>query len=431
LAFFVHLHRGMEPTRNEKMQVTRSEGGAVMSQTFCFIGDPGPARIERLEMLRAAGLKPVRINPCQREIEGLESEPPCALVVGAEVVGRADLITEVRQRASLDGVPLIARVRNPLPEDVERAFADGCDDVLVDGAEAQFEALIASFGQTDAWTAVRAPSGLVLLANENRQERIRLGSVLRRGGFDIRFASDLQEMEHWLTDEQAPRAVVASANLPGGSLHRTLERIVTDHRILAPWVIVNADRDGKEAPSSSGGPKVVHDTGHDPERLTFLMNELLAPAPPEGRRTPRLLYESTVEFTHDGSSDKFYGYTYNVNAGGLFIRTLTPSPRQSQVEVAFRPPCGKGLVTGLAQVVWVSKYRTDGPSTSPAGMGVQFVGWAPADRTGFEGGYRALLEMHGVQHTAADKAAANDAKPTVPPSSPATKTWSTAKSASA
>ena len=110
---FLHLHRGMEPTRNDKLQGKRSQGGTEMDQTFCFIGDPGPRRIERLEILRAAGLKPVRINPCQRELEGLESDLPCALVVGAEVVNRADLIAEIRQRASLDGLPLIARVREP------------------------------------------------------------------------------------------------------------------------------------------------------------------------------------------------------------------------------------------------------------------------------------------------------------------------------
>jgi len=402
-----------------------------MSQTFCFIGDPGPRRIERLEILRTAGLKPVRINPCQRELEGLESDLPCALVVGAEVVGRADLIAEIRQRPSLDGLPLIARVREPDPEDVEQAFADGFDDVLIDGAEAQFEALIASFGRSDTWSAVRAPSGLVLLANENRQERIRLGSVLRRGGFDIRFAADLEEMEQWLVDEQAPRAVVASAKLPGGSLQRAVERIVTAHRIPSPWVIVNADRNGKHSPARAAEPEIVYDTGHDPERLTFLMNELLAPAPPEGRRTPRLLYESMVEFTHEGSDQPFYGYTYNVNSGGLFVRTLTPPPRQSRVTVEFRPPCGAGVVSGTAQVVWISNYRSDGPSTSPAGMGVQLVGWAPADRAGFEGGYRALLEMHGATDGATETGAGRAARPTTPPTASAEECWAATKTATA
>ena len=160
------------------------------------------------------------------------------------------------------------------------------------------------------------------------------------------------------------------------------------------------------------------------------MNELLAPAPPEGRRTPRLLYESTVAYTHEGSNEKFFGYTYNINSGGLFIRTLTPPPRQSQISVTFRPPCGKGLVTGTAQVVWVSNYRSEGPSTSPAGMGVQLVGWSPADRAGFEGGYRALLEMHG-EHDNDATDAGRAARPTTPPTASAKSCWAATKNATA
>lgn len=402
-----------------------------MDQTFCFIGDPGPHRIQRLEILRAAGLKPVRINPCFRELEGLETELPAALVVGAEVVDRSSLMAELRQRPLLDAVPIIARVREPDPEEVEKAFADGADDILVDGAEAQFEALIASFGRADRWSAVRAPSGLVLLANENREERIRLGSVLRHGGFDIRFAADLEEMERWLSEGQAPRAVVASASLPGGSLSDAVQRLTSKHQMPSPWVIVNAERSAHADPSDRPAAKVVYDTGHDPERLTFLMNELLAPAPPEGRRTPRLLYESTVAFTHEGSDDNFYGYSYNINSGGLFIRTLTTPPRQSRVRVRFRPPCGSGQVTGEVQVVWISEFRGNGTATSPAGMGVQFVDWAPADRAGFEGGYQALLEMHGGHRSVVTEAANRDARPTTPPCASSNGSWSTGKRATA
>jgi uncharacterized protein (TIGR02266 family) len=417
----------MEPTGIEQTTVTRSRGGAEMDQTFCFIGDPGPRRAQRLEILRAAGLKPVRINPCVRELEGLETELPAALVIGAEVVDRSGLMAELRQRPLLDAVPIIARVREPDPDDIERAFADGADDILVDGAEAQFEALIASFGRADSWGEVRAPSGLVLLANEDREERIRLGSVLRHGGFDIHFAADLEEMDRWLSEGQAPRAVVASASLPGGSLSDAVQRLASKHRIPSPWVIVNADHSARVDAGDATGAKVVYDTGHDPERLTFLMNELLAPAPPEGRRTPRLLYESAVEFTHEGSNEKFYGYSYNVNSGGMFVRTLTPPPRQSRVRVGFRPPCGSGQVTGEAQVVWISEFRGNGTATSPAGMGVRFVDWAPADRAGFEGGYRALLEMHGGHRSVANEVSNRDARPTTPPCASAPEPWSRTK----
>jgi CheY-like chemotaxis protein len=388
-----------------------------MSERFCFIGDPGPHKSGMLETLRSAGLHPTRVEPSAEGIEELLAEPPAAVAIGTDVGNRAALVVGLRERSALDGVPLLARVEEPDSALVEAAFLDGADDVLVDGAIAQFSALVSRISDRDSWDAVRAPAGLVLLADADRKERIRLGHVLRRNGFDLRFAATTSELENWLSEEEEPRAVVASAEIPGGSLAEVFTRIAGERRGRVPWVVVNAVEDVREAIRERSGDslRVVFDSGRNAERITFLMNELLAPEPQRERRTPRLLYETLVTFVHEESTARFFGHSYNVNLGGVFIRTLTPPPSQSRIEVRFRPPCGRGDVVGVAQVVWRREFASSGGPASPPGVGVQFVEWSPADSAGYEGGYSALLEMHGVETRAP---AASDLPTAYPPRPP-------------
>jgi CheY-like chemotaxis protein len=363
-----------------------------MSKTFCLIGDPGPGGNAMLKLLRDAGLDPRRTEPSSESLAELAEDRPIALAIGDGIANRRELVAELRERPVFDEVPVLVRIGAPDPAVAEQAFADGADDLLIDDTPAQFAALIKSLQSKDVWSAVRAPTGLVLLADAGRQERVRMAHVLRRNGFDIHFAADLGELERALDSDLAPRAVVASAQLPGGSLIETLQRIAADGKAAAPWVIINAGAEERAINEVlvANTPRIAFGEGGDAEHLTFLMNELLSPIPPNVRRTPRLLYGTLASFTHEGSTDVFHGYTYNVNQGGLFVRTLTPSPLNSRIEIRFRPPNGIGEVVAKAQVVWRREFSASGGAASPPGIGVQFVDWAVADKAGFEAGYAAL-----------------------------------------
>jgi hypothetical protein len=137
----------------------------------------------------------------------------------------------------------------------------------------------------------------------------------------------------------------------------------------------------------------------DAEGLTFVLNELLAPPPAGVRRSVRILYGAPASFVHEGGDDWIHGFTYNINLGGVYIRTLTPLPLQTKIELSFRPPFGRGQVIAEAQVVWRKKIGDISGAASPPGMGVQFTKMWQADRAGYEAGYQLLLEQTGAMLT--------------------------------
>ncbi len=364
-----------------------------MVQSFCFVGDPGSRKLDMLHSIRDAGLDPVRVEASGEAIADLCEERPMAIAIGSDVEDRSGLMAAVRQHRALDPVPLLACLDMQTPREVERAFADGADDYLVVGECEQLTTLVEVLLNADIWNIVRAPAGMVVLAESRREERIRLGHVLRRNGFDIHYASNVTELEEAVT-ELEPRAVVASLDLPGNSILATMHRAaaVPDS---SPWILLDPglpDRRLSDADVLSSTAVLRIDD--DAERLTFLMNELLTPAPPMARRTPRLLYGTPVAYKATVNGKLFHGYSYNVNRGGVFVRSLTPLPRQTLIRMRFRPPFGRGEVAGRAQVMWVRGFAESNGAASPPGMGVQFVDWDVADRAGYEAGYGALLEQH-------------------------------------
>jgi CheY-like chemotaxis protein len=361
-----------------------------VSKTICFIGGPREGCEEALTILRNAGLAPRRLDADPGAVAELATEPPLAILVGDEVEDRKEIISFVHEQGELARVPVIIQVPAADPDVVERAFLDGADDYLVDGSYAQFTALVATLQSADTWSVVRAPNGLVLLAEEDRQERVRLGRLLKRNGFDTHFAADITELEQSL-GSFSPRAVVASAGLPGGSLLEALSKGALGIGDGSPWIVLGG---GKTVfPGGAGVPEnVVFYEGGDAERLTFLMNEVLTPPPPNTRKTKRLFYGAPVRFTPEGSTDVFHGYSYNVNLGGIFVRSLTPLPTQVRLSLRFQPPFGRGEVVAEGQIVWRREHASTNGQASPSGMGVQFTSLAPADRAAFEVGYGLLLK---------------------------------------
>ncbi len=76
--------------------------------------------------------------------------------------------------------------------------------------------------------------------------------------------------------------------------------------------------------------------------------------------------------------DAFFSeFTTNVNEGGMFIATETPSPLGTEVRLEFRLPGLERPVNVAGRVAWVS----DGKGESPVGMGIEFHEIAPQVRS--------------------------------------------------
>jgi hypothetical protein len=189
--------------------------------------------------------------------------------------------------------------------------------------------------------------------------------------------------------------VIVSHDIPGQPVSDMLLDFHSRGEDIPPFVLVTKpeaiDAVRRKLPEDI---KIKYfETGTDPEGITFVLNELLAPPPAGARRSARVLWGTPVSFMHAGGQNKMGGFTFNINMGGIYIRTLASLPLQSKIEVTFRPPFGRGQVFAEAQVVWRKQFGDTSGAASPPGMGVQFIDLWPADKAAYEVGYQSLLEQ--------------------------------------
>jgi len=90
------------------------------------------------------------------------------------------------------------------------------------------------------------------------------------------------------------------------------------------------------------------------------------PSQRDRRRSKREDLKIPVDYS---AVDAFFSeFTTNINEGGMFIATETPSPLGSEVAIEFRLPELDHPVNVSGRVAWIS----DGKGDSPVGMGIEF-----------------------------------------------------------
>ena len=373
-----------------------------MSNCITFIGDPGPSIKTVLTTIRESGLTAKRIESADHAVSILDREPPAAVILDGSLRGTQSFLEELRETRSLASIPVIMRLPELDPVLLSDGFRWGMDDFVIDGNVAQFAAFIALLGNKDSWNAVRAPAGEIILAHEDRQERAKFGRVLRRNGFDTYFAGSSDELVEAMQKRDA-RAVIASCDLPGTPPAELILEARHREEEVPPAILVcgadGIDELRRELPEDK--TLKYFETGTDPEGVTFVLNELLAPPPIGARRSSRILWAAPATFRISGNENTMTGYTFNINLGGIYIRTLTSLPLQTKIEVSFRPPFGRGEVFVDAQVVWRKQMGDTSGAASPPGMGLQFLDLWPADAAAYETGYQQLLDQTTTTPSAA------------------------------
>jgi hypothetical protein len=326
---------------------------------------------------------------------------PAAVVFDGDLRDLKPMVEALRSERQLASLPLVIRVQRPDPDLLGGAFSWGVDDYIVDGSLDQFSALVSAVQQKDAWETVRAPAGRVVLAHSDRLERVKLARILKRNGFDTFFTASMEELEEALKKESF-RVVIASSELPSDPPGIPLETLFSagsdTGELPPPWIVICPKErvDGLRDTVPEGARVRFFEAGGDAEGMTFLVNEMLAPPSAGARRSERILYGTPVSFLHQGGEIPMNGYSFNINLGGIYLRTLTTLPLQTRMEVSFRPPFGRGRVVAEAQVVW-RKQLGEKSTAAPPGMGLQFLDIWEADRAAYETGYHLLLDQNRNQ----------------------------------
>jgi type IV pilus assembly protein PilZ len=90
----------------------------------------------------------------------------------------------------------------------------------------------------------------------------------------------------------------------------------------------------------------------------------------ERRQWERVLVDLEVDYRSD---DTFlFAYITDISAMGIFVRTVTPEPPGTRLNLRFCPP-GLGVLECEGIVIWINPYRPGDRENLNPGMGVKFV----------------------------------------------------------
>lgn len=348
---------------------------------------------EQLTEAVAALAEAVHLNVLQLEDVGDLPEDTaliCALTDCGDEVGQS-LCWGVRLSSRYADLPLIAVVQQAWSHEVQEAFALGVDDYVpafqIDQIKNKLLALRAEGAPTGTYL-----SGKVVLADPDRERRVHVGRHLRNMGLEVAFAIDEQ-----FPDDPRVKLVVAHCELPPEGVVATLRSYRAGPAAKVPWIITGTREriDGVRADLPDEEDVIYFDLEADPTQIVSAANKMLVGRPCSLRRSERIDYATPVQITLSQEDVQIWGYSYNVNLGGLYVRTLTPPALGTMISMCFTPPKAQGRVNVDGKVIWRQEYSSG--KGYPAGFGVQYEELPAADGAALEAGYNRLLEQKGTQ----------------------------------
>jgi CheY-like chemotaxis protein len=294
----------------------------------------------------------------------LDGHEPRAVVFDTRIVQAEKLCQKIRAKKKLAGVPLIALVDDTTDAFVERLYGNGADDVI---RVESMPGLVTRLKTLPDVTPTEAKRGIAVIADKEHARCDVFGRVLMNAGYDVKFALDDVALKYY-TQQSKPRLVVASTEM---SPPKPLIEEARKRGCDAVWVITTPRRELVRQVEALDGVERVTVVANStaPDNVLFMSNELMRAGEPPARADERILYGAVVGFKAAGSELEEMGFTYNISAGGIFVRTLAPPPEDT-VWIELRPPRGTHRVRLEGRVAWRRFFDPTSPAAVPPGFGV-------------------------------------------------------------
>lgn len=136
-------------------------------------------------------------------------------------------------------------------------------------------------------------------------------------------------------------------------------------------------------------PRVAVIDAYSPaDAVLFAANEV-AGRLASRRSTERLLYSTTIDFRDAGGEFDHLGCTFNISAGGVYVRTLV-QPVSDRVWLELTPPGSVERVRLEGRVAWRTQFGQEG--SVPVGFGVEVQDGSTSSLNSWRVGYRSLEE---------------------------------------
>ncbi len=370
-------------------------GEAAATRTLLAVGSWRRDRKTELAVAAGeAGLDIAVVASARAALEWLKTGSAHAMLVAEASDGAERACLDARADVRLAQLPVLLLHQELGELAFAEAFCWGADDALRIGALRALVGRLRALPRAAATASDGAGRGMALLADPDRDRRIVQARTLRRAGFEISFAGSARDTRERAADP-ALSLVVASSQL--GEPVRGLLEAARAAGGTAAWIVTCPPRDlGNERTALEGVERAAAtDAFAPPENVLFLANELARGAGRDQRGSARLLYGTVVAFRGAGRDADDTGYTYNVSAGGLYVRTLLP-PEDDVVWLEVTPPRSDRRVRIEGRVAWRRRFGPSEAATVPPGFGVQITDGTSRDLEAWRAGYAAFSAALGV-----------------------------------
>jgi Tfp pilus assembly protein PilZ len=295
----------------------------------------------------------------------------------------------IRQKFELAAVPIIGIVRKVGDLAFEEAFASGIDDVSALDEWALGRRL-RQLGEAQPGPVKRREE-TVVIADPDRDARLLIGRVFRDAGYTVAFAVDADEA---VRQAKEPKTVSV---ISSWELEQEGESLAVRAGAKVAWIVSTPPKEipraqRRAAKAIQAGHRVaVHDAFAAAATLLFVANELVNKPGKDVRKSPRLLYGTSVRYRLAGRENEDVGYMYNVSEGGLYVRTMAPPDRGDDLWLEFTPPRSDRRVHLEAKTVWARRFGPSAAASVPPGFGVEISGGSHTDTERYKKSYEAFL----------------------------------------
>jgi DNA-binding response OmpR family regulator/Tfp pilus assembly protein PilZ len=330
------------------------------------------------------------VFPQAEEAEAwLETNDPLAVAIDMAAPQAEAICLRIRMMSRLAHVPIVGLTQELSDLSFPEMYGWGGDDVIHSHAPGELLARLRWLAVGDSLRPPN-PRGDAVVADADRRRRTLYARVLHNAGYTVKFALDSDEAISASAAEGIKLVIVDADLEPDGGVE--VARRLRSNGNAVPVVI-------PATPKKMGGHRGavkelikvgVTDSFAPPENLLFVANEVSRNQRDDGRASARLLYGTVVAFRHAGRAREAHGCTYNISAGGLYVRTLAPVDRGDEVWLELRPPRSDRLVRLEGKAAWARRFGPIESATVPPGFGVQISDGTKGDLARYEAGYRAF-----------------------------------------
>jgi Tfp pilus assembly protein PilZ len=382
------------------MQMVAGTPVAQANRAILAIGSFSDDTAKRIQEAAAAvSVSAGFVGRCEEIAPVLVDAEPQAILVRMDSPGAADACAHVRAQARFAQVPIFGVASEPNDLAFTEVFGWGGDDV-VGVASSQplarrLRLLLAQPPRTGPPVSVSkmpALAGQAVVAGADATWRTVMGRALYNGGFAVRFAASAQDLATESAATGVRVVVIADDFLPegvGGAL-ASARQSGSD----VAWVVVAPPKRmaAVRAEVVPKGRASVLDGFAPMENVLFVVNELLSARGVDQRGSARLLYGTSVAFRAAGREEDEIGFSYNVSATGVYVRTLAPLEPKQDAWLEMWAPRSERRVRLAGTVAWRRPFGPRGGATVPAGFGIQFKEGLAGDLERWRAGYETFAQ---------------------------------------